>query len=640
MARQEINTGAFLGDRTGDNGRVAFTKVNENFAELYGELDGSNTVPGTTDMTAAITAATLAGPVVFKSGETYYVTPLSFSGVDIDWRADGTEPATIYCDSSPSSSMALFSGASVLNTTVAAAAYPMDLEVQLTSVAGIQVGDLVKFVNTGAVWQSDDRGESFEGQLAKVVAVDGSTVQLDAALAVGMPVGAAARVYRPISVRMRGIRFQRLAINGSSRGVALQWADDPQLENCEFVDASRIGLHLLYCYNGRVKGGGARGANLVVSEQLGYGYLVESCFATQILEGVFKECRRSVDLSGYDDDGIPSWYCRLSGNRAYGGGFAEDGSDLWPLGSEGGSGFGSHGPAVGTVYENNLCVNTFRGFTIRGRDETIRNNLLIGAQSTPIWCQYGGGLLIENNRYTDQYEEQLATPDTSTGAISLTRRPNALVHFIPGDYDQNKHLTVRGNTARNVKNSLIYVDGAVDDTINNWVLDGNTVAVLAGSPTTVGVLGRDDQIIATNFRARNNTIIAPTTYTVVKYRFPTNPAIANAEVFELGDHVYRLWLPDDTAARIRTGTSSGQIGVRLFPSTTNTTPRFNGVIRYESATNVDWGGSSGVTVAAATLAGTTGADGDTSIAYDDDSVYVENRSGGALQMILQLDGAM
>lgn len=35
MARQTIDTGEFLGDRNADNGRAAFTKVNENFEELY-----------------------------------------------------------------------------------------------------------------------------------------------------------------------------------------------------------------------------------------------------------------------------------------------------------------------------------------------------------------------------------------------------------------------------------------------------------------------------------------------------------------------------------------------------------------------------------------------------------------------------
>jgi hypothetical protein len=43
VARQVINTGSTLGDRTGDNGRVAFTKVNENFAEVYTGVDGLDT---------------------------------------------------------------------------------------------------------------------------------------------------------------------------------------------------------------------------------------------------------------------------------------------------------------------------------------------------------------------------------------------------------------------------------------------------------------------------------------------------------------------------------------------------------------------------------------------------------------------
>lgn len=49
MARQTINTGSALADRSGDDGRSAFTKVNENFAELY--------LGGYTPQTAAELAA-------------------------------------------------------------------------------------------------------------------------------------------------------------------------------------------------------------------------------------------------------------------------------------------------------------------------------------------------------------------------------------------------------------------------------------------------------------------------------------------------------------------------------------------------------------------------------------------------------
>lgn len=610
------------------------------FVDGHVDKYAKNAIPGTTDMTAAIIAAVNSGhPVKFKSGSTYYHTPLDFEGLDIDWSADGEEPVTLYCDTSPTTSQVVFAGTAIGTTTVATAAYPMDYVIDLASVASVQVGDLLKFVNTALAWQSDDRGEAFEGQLAKVVEISGNDVYLDATLAVGMPVGASVRIYRPISLKMRGIRFQRPVTTSTSKGVAIQHAVDMRIQDCEVWDSSRIGLHLLYCYRGSVFGGMYRGANLVVAEQLGYGVLVESCWATEVRGAVFKECRRAVDVSGYDDDGVPAWYCVIADNQAYGLGNAEDGSELWPVGSEGGSGFGSHGPASGTVYEGNLCVNTFRGFTIRGRDETIRNNTLVGAMATPIWCQHGGGLVVEDNRYTDQYSEGLETPDTSTGAVSLTRRPDSMIYLIPTLYDTDTHLTIKGNTARNVKLGLVYVDGAVDAPIRNWVLHDNTVVILSGTPGIVGILNRDDAVIATNFRAWNNQVIAPDTFTVIKYRIPFNPSVASAEVFHIGDHVYRLYLPDDTAARIRTGTNAGQVGVRLFPASGASTPRFNGVIRYESATNIDWGGSSGVTVAAATLAGTTGVDGATTVAYDDDSVYVENRSGGALQMILIIDGA-
>jgi hypothetical protein len=71
VARQTINTGSALADRTGDNGRVAFTKVNENFAELY--------AGGYYDTTAAETSAG--------------VTPTSFQYPTLDinrYGPDGT----------------------------------------------------------------------------------------------------------------------------------------------------------------------------------------------------------------------------------------------------------------------------------------------------------------------------------------------------------------------------------------------------------------------------------------------------------------------------------------------------------------------------------------------------------------------
>ena len=669
MARQVINTGSALADRTGDNGRVAFTKVNENFAELYtnhtitaaetaagltandlnngyppGDIRryGTNTTPGTTDMTAAIEAAQAqydegGAPVVFHSGETYLHTPLSFSGEDIDWRSDGNEPATLYCATSPASYMATFAGSEIGTTTVSAAAYPMDMEITLTSVSDVAVGDLLKLRNS-TLWQSDNRGVTYEGQLAKVVAISGSVVQLDAALAVSMPIAADVTIYRPIRVRLRGIRFERLAFDGSGRGVLVQSADEPLIENCDGWNSSRYNLHLSRCYGAKVRGGNYRGANLVISEQLGYGVLCEEAWANEVRGATFKSNRRDVDIGGGAD--IPSWYCVVADNQFYGGGLAEDGSDLWPLGASPSGGSGSHGAASGSVFESNLLVNCYYGFTIRGRNETIRNNLFVGAMLSPIWSHHGAGLVIENNRYTDQYEEGIATPGTTVGAISETLRPDQFLFFNPDTYDTDSYLQVSGNTVRNVKTALIHTEGAgTTEDLNNWLVYDNVVVIEKAAAGQVGIIDVEDAVVVTNLRAWNNEVIAPDDFTVLKYSITYAPGGSVAKVYQLGQNVYRLYLPDDTAARVRCGFIAGQLSAKLFPYSQNGTPRFNGIIRYESTTTVDWGGSSGVTAVATAMTGTTGVDGNTSISFDDDSVYVENRSGGALQLVLVLEGA-
>jgi hypothetical protein len=595
-------------------------------------------------MTAAIEAAQAqyaAGglPVTYISSVSYYHTPLSFSAQDANWQTTGPEQATLYCDTSPSSYQVTFTGASVLNTTLSAAAYPMDMETTLTSVTGVQVGDLVKYVNTAALWQADNRSAAYEGQLAKVVAISGSAVQLDSVLAVGMPSGKAARIYRPIKVYMRGIRFERLKINGSSKGVAIKWADKPVLENCSVINSSRIGLHLLYCYKATVDGGEFSGANLIVSEQLGYGILVESNYGTNVTGIISRECRRGLDFSGYDDDGIPSMYCKLSRSRMYGGGFAEDSSDIWPLASAAAGGSGSHGPSLGAIYDGNEFYNCYYGLTLRGRDDTARNNLFVGAFVSPIWVHHGGGLVIENNRYTDQYEEGTATPGTSTGTVSLTDRPEAFIHFVTGSYDTDKHLTVRGNVVRNVTRALIYLEVTVaDQAIANWLVYDNSVGIGASAAGICGVVYCSNTIVPTNFKAWDNEVIAPDTYTISKYDITGAPATTEAEVRKISNNAYRLYIPDDKAARVKVGRRSGQISCQLYRDTATLTPRFNGFIRYQTTTSQDWGGSSGVTIAATALTGTTGTDGNTTMSYSEDSLYVENRSGAAIQMILVVLG--
>jgi hypothetical protein len=609
------------------------TIVNYGYKPGFVDRYGNNTVPGTTDMTQAIVRATNSGsPVKFKSGVTYYHTPLEFEGLNIDWSTyDGEEQATLYCDTSPATSQAQFLGTTVLTTTTTADAFPNEMQLALTSATGVQNGDLL-VVQNDTLWPSDPRGLAFEGQLAKITAISGLTVTLDAALTCGMPAGTTTvTVYRPISIKMKGVNFERLRINGSSRGWLVFAADNPYIENCGALNSTRIGLHVHRCYKGTVFRGTYAGANLAISGQLGYGILVEGCWGTAIRETLGRECRRGIDLSGYT--GVPSWYCIIAGNRYFGGGNAEDGSPFFPLGAQGGSAYGSHGPCAGTVYESNVIFNAYRGFTIRGRDETVRNNLIVGASFTPVWQQYGGGLVVEHNRYSSTFEEGISAPFTTVDSVSYEKMPDSFMH-VAGGMDENKYLTINDNIARNVKSTLIFLEGLAE--IYNYTIRDNLVCILdeaAPVGSTVGVIRGSSISDAFGFIAQNNIVLTQTDYSINKYRLDFVDTVS-----QVGINTYRITLVDDSAARVRLGKQDTQISVKLFRDSANTTPRFNGILRFESTTTVDWGGSSGVTVSNVALDGTTGVDGATTISWFGDSVYLENRSGAITVYVMVLEG--
>jgi hypothetical protein len=96
MSQQTVNIGTVAGDNTGDPGRTAFNKINQNFTELYSSVGGSyySVVSpiaygavgnGTTDDRAAVLAALQSGKIVDGGGLTYAISgtmqPSSFVGL-------------------------------------------------------------------------------------------------------------------------------------------------------------------------------------------------------------------------------------------------------------------------------------------------------------------------------------------------------------------------------------------------------------------------------------------------------------------------------------------------------------------------------------------------------------------------------
>ena len=74
MTKQVINVGAAANDKNGDSLRVAFTKVNANFAELYDTDAAGVQIPGPyADDAAAATAGVTVGSLYYKTSGQVFV---------------------------------------------------------------------------------------------------------------------------------------------------------------------------------------------------------------------------------------------------------------------------------------------------------------------------------------------------------------------------------------------------------------------------------------------------------------------------------------------------------------------------------------------------------------------------------------
>lgn len=73
MAQQQINLGTSPSGQDGDDARTAFTKVNENFTELY---DGSVSQPANPKLSAIAASVWAANQLMYATGpDTVALTP-------------------------------------------------------------------------------------------------------------------------------------------------------------------------------------------------------------------------------------------------------------------------------------------------------------------------------------------------------------------------------------------------------------------------------------------------------------------------------------------------------------------------------------------------------------------------------------
>jgi hypothetical protein len=392
------------------------------------------------------------------------------------------------------------------------------------------------------------------------------------------------------------------------------------------------------CYKTNVQRPRVVGSNLAVSETLGYGVGLDGCFNVKVHGGIMRECRRGIDVGG---SLIPSLYCDILENTVQGGGVADDGvSKFWPDGAVQCDGIGSHGGAEGTTYAKNKLLNVRAGTLIRGRNEIVSGNLYIGKIETPIELVYGAGIQILDNEYKDQIQRREGTVALIGGVVtaeSILARPARMVYINVNNYDLVSGLLIERNKAHNLRGCFAYFDGNEDKSIQGLIVRDNSAFIQLPSAGLVSLLKANSTKYIPRVILRNNDMRFPGDH-VYEQLSSIGLIFLSTSASNIGNGVYHATILDDEAVKITTGFATGQKVIRIISASSNATPILNKMLRNNSTTEIEFGGSSGFTVSSVELTGTTGVDGAWTVSHFNNSIYIENRSGATRAVLVEIIG--
>lgn len=236
--------------------------------KIYIDDFGANTVPGTTDMTAAFRAAALAledgGSLLGIPGTTYKITDVvNFTNDDIVIDLSGvTIDATELEQNTGTSFPALnFSGSVSLSTTLASSAAADATTITVASATGISVGDGVTIKGAAAsnLLTTHDGGNVYNQCVNRVIGISGTTVTLEWPLPYAFDAAAdtpTAVFWTPIrNAALRGGIFlgggarANYAPNSGSIAIAMQYTEGARVSDiyaegfqghgvrfCDFID--------------------------------------------------------------------------------------------------------------------------------------------------------------------------------------------------------------------------------------------------------------------------------------------------------------------------------------------------------------------------------------------------------------------
>ena len=565
---------------------------------------------GTTNDTDAI-IAWLSAPGAKLAHGRYRVTPIKLFGVDLDVSGDWT----LYSTDVAENALLRIGGEVTGTTTLSVAADAGDTSVTVTSATGIAAGSLLDLVDEVNLWPADNRGELHPGIVVKVASVSGTTVKLVDALPLDLPSGTVVTIKSSPKISIRGrLKIERPANTAKVYGLDVYDADTPFIERLETENCGTIGGHFLRCYKPRALAAKTYGSNRAVGNAIGYGFNFASCYGGGLdwLEAF--NCRRGVDVGGRF---FPSWFVHCGGGIVSCGGLADDGSAMWPDGTTQADGIGTHGGAFGCTFENFTLTAPKAGIRDRGIVNEYSNIRIIGKTETPVSAHHGDGMKLRNVRHI-------------TGKDSGADVPDYLVTVNANDYMLTRPIEITGCSSNALNFGMVRFSGTGGKNIT-LRLSGNHVTVIGAAASLVSCASaqypsglRDDgtstvETTATNYARYGGFIWSGTVIT---------------QSAMLATNVWRISIADDEAVTVPAPRDRQQIDLRIFPANAVIKPRAQWILRQANASPVDWGGTSGFTAAATALTGTTGTDGNVTASLVGGLVYVENRSGAAVDLMV------
>jgi len=369
--------------------------------------------------------------------------------------------------------------------------------------ANFSSGDLIQ-IRTTTAWYQDDRGSAFKGELHEVDKVDGRTVYVK---------GTTQDTYDTATETITVVKFNSangftlkngiIYNNRSSSGaggINIKCMKHGQIENI-FSNNSLNGIFFDLCFNMYINNCRVEKAN---ASGTGYGMQATDCAAVEFNSNYFYGCRRGIDISGE----FPSHNCVVRNNICDGGGFDDTGSAFSDQ-----SGFGSHSPAVGTVFENNIVRGCRDGFLSRGFNEIYQNNVMYAGPGSGSGSRYfiastfGSNIVVDGNKFISNEFEGI----TSSGSDVTSRLEAFVFKYLRDEMGQ---VTITNNIADRVEQSFIRLENqeTSGDAFDQFDVSNNVIRFFGGSSSE----GGSNQV----FLIENND--TPTTFEFEKSRFLNN----------------------------------------------------------------------------------------------------------------------